>query len=102
MASLDNLKTRLGIALDDASKDARLNVALTDAQAAFLEYCNRADIPATATTLIDAMAVVMLKREDSGHRQSESIGDYSYNNGANDWPKSITDRLANYRKVVMR
>ncbi|HBK53948.1 MAG TPA: hypothetical protein DDZ44_08440, partial [Syntrophomonas wolfei] len=71
------LKTRLGIALDDASQDAMLDLMLTDAQAYFKDYCNRDDIPLEAESVIDRLSVVLYSRNADQYKQGGAVGAYS-------------------------
>lgn len=41
MSNIGDLKIRMDISVFDSSQDGALNLALTDAQAYFKDYCNR-------------------------------------------------------------
>lgn len=96
-----NLKTRLGIPLDDTSQDDLLALILADAQAFFKDYCNRLDIPVEAESVIGRLAVVLYSRNADQYKQGGSVGAYSTTNFVlgDDIPKSIKSQLRKYRVV---
>lgn len=99
------MKTRLGIALDDTSQDDLLTLILDDARAFFKDYCNREDVPDGAESVISRLAVVMHSRNADQYKQSITVGAYSVTNFASesgDIPKGILKQLRKYRKVVFR
>jgi len=99
--TLANLKTRLGIPIDDLSQDQVLPLILADAQAYFKDYCNRDDIPVGAESLVDRLAVVLYSRNADQYKQGSTEGAYSTTNfGDDDIPKSIKSQLRKYRRVV--
>lgn len=95
-----NLKTRLGIPLEDTSQDELLALILADAQAFFKDYCNRLDIPVEAESVIGRLAVVLYSRNADQYKQGGSVGAYSTTNFSDDdIPKSIKSQLRKYRVV---
>lgn len=103
MATLDNLKIRLGIAADDTSQDAKLNLYIADAEALFKEKTGRDDVPESAGSLIESLALLIKARQEAGYKQSETLGDYSSVHLVlnDDIPKSLRERLSRYRKAVL-
>lgn len=97
-----NLKTRLGIPLEDTSQDELLALILADAQAFFKDYCNRLDVPEEAESVIGRLAVVLYSRNADQYKQSGSVGAYSSTNFVlgGDIPKSIKSQLRKYRRVM--
>lgn len=102
--TIDNLKTRLGIAKADASQDDLLDLMLTDAQALFKDYCNREDIPAAAESAIGRLAVVLYSRNADQYRQGSVVGAYSNTNFAlgDDIPKSISKQFDKFQIKTSR
>lgn len=102
--SVPELKTRLGIPVDDLSQDDLLALILADAQAFFKDYCNREDIPVEAESLVARLAVVLYSRNADQYKQGASVGAYSTTNFVlgDDIPKSIMKQLRRYknRQVV--
>ncbi len=100
--SVADLKTRLGIPVDDITQDDLLALVLADAQAYFKDYCNRDDIPDEAESLVDRLAVVLCDRNADQYKQGTVVGAYSTTNFAlgDDIPKSIKSQLRKYRRVV--
>jgi len=95
-----NLKTRLGIPLEDTSQDELLALILADAQAFFKDYCNRLDVPVEAESVIGRLAVVLYSRNADQYKQGGSVGAYSTTNFSDDdIPKSIKSQLRKYRVV---
>lgn len=103
MTVLD-LKTRLGIPVDDLSQDDLLTLILADTEAFFKDYCNREDIPVEAESLVARLAVVLYSRNADQYKQGASVGAYSTTNFVlgDDIPKSIMKQLRRYknRQVV--
>jgi len=98
--TLANLKTRLGIPIDDLSQDQVLPLILADAQAFFKDYCNRLDVPVEAESVIGRLAVVLYSRNADQYKQGGSVGAYSTTNFSDDdIPKSIKIQLRKYRVV---
>ncbi len=99
--SLPELKTRLGIPVDDLSQDDLLALILADAQAFFKDYCNRDDVPAGAESVIARLAVVLYSRNADQYKQHTTLGAYSTTNYTteSDIPKSIKSQLRHYRVV---
>jgi len=98
--TLTNLKTRLGIPLEDTSQDDLLTLILADAQAFFKDYCNRLDIPVEAESVIGRLAVVLYSLNADQYKQGGSVGAYSTTNFSDDdIPKSIKSQLRKYRVV---
>lgn len=97
------LKTRLGIPVDDLSQDDLLALVLADAQALFKDYCNRADIPVEAESVVARLAVVLYSRNADQYKQGTVVGSYSTTNFAlgDDIPKSIKSQLRKYRVVKL-
>jgi hypothetical protein len=99
--TLANLKTRLGIPIDDLSQDQVLPLILADAQAYFKDYCNRDDIPEEAESVVARLAVVLYDRNADRYKQGGTEGAYSTTNfGDDDIPNSIKSQLRKYRRVV--
>lgn len=94
---LDNLKIRLGIPLEDSSKDALLHLKLSDAKQFFLDYCNRKDIPASAVSLIERLAVSFY--EDRRGVISEKMGDTSYTYGEAVISDELKKQFNRYRRI---
>lgn len=95
-----NLKTHLGIPLDDTSQDDLLALILADAQAFFKDYCNRLDVPVEAESVIGRLAVVLYSLNADQYKQGGSVGAYSTTNFSDDdIPKSIKSQLRKYRVV---
>ena len=100
--TLTNLKTRLGIPLEDTSQDDLLTLILADAQAFFKDYCNRLDIPVEAESVIGRLAVVLYSLNADQYKQGGSVGAYSTTNFSDDdIPKSIKSQLRKYRVVKL-
>ncbi len=101
--SLPELKTRLGIPVDDLSQDDLLALILADAQAFFKDYCNRADIPAEAESAIARLAVVLYSRNADQYKQHTTVGAYSTTNYTteSDIPLSIKSQMRRYRVVKL-
>jgi hypothetical protein len=99
--SLPELKTRLGIPVDDLSQDDLLTLILADAEAFFKDYCNRDDVPAGAESVIARLAVVLYSRNADQYKQHTTLGAYSTTNYTteSDIPKSIKSQLRHYRVV---
>ena len=103
--SVPELKTRLGIPVDDITQDDLLALVLADAQAFFKDYCNRDDIPEAAELVIARLAVVLYSRNADQYKQSMTVGAFSITNFASegsDIPKSIRNQMRRYRTVVFR
>lgn len=102
--TVPELKTRLGIPVDDLSQDDLLTLILADAQAFFKDYCNREDVPPEAESVIARLAVVLYSRNADQYKQGASVGAYSTTNFVlgDDIPKSIMKQLRRYknRQVV--
>jgi hypothetical protein len=97
-----DLKTRLGIPLDDTSQDDLLELILADAQDFFKDYCNRLDVPVEAESVIRRLAVVLYSRNADQYKQGGSVGAYSTTNFSDDdIPKSIKSQLRKYRVVKL-
>lgn len=101
--TVSDLKTRLGIPVDDLSQDDLLTLILADAQAFFKDYCRRDDIPAEAESVIGRLAVVLYDRNADRYKQGTSVGAYSTTNYTteDDIPKSIKSQLRKYRVVKL-
>lgn len=100
--SVPELKTRLGIPVDDLSQDDLLTLILADAQAFFKDYCNREDVPPEAESVIARLAVVLYSRNADQYKQGASVGAYSTTNFSDDdIPKSIKSQLRKYRVVKL-
>ena len=100
--SVADLKTRLGIAADDTGQDGLLALILADAQAYFKDYCNRSDIPDSASSVIARLAIVLYDRNADQYKQNTSVGAYSTTNFENDdVPKSIKRQMCPYRVVKL-
>ena len=93
----DNLKIRLGIPLEDSSRDALLHLKLEDAKQFFLDYCNRSDIPETARSLVERLAVSFY--EDRRGVISEKMGDTSYTYGGAVISDELRKQLNRYRRI---
>lgn len=102
--TVSDLKTRLGIPVDDLSQDELLNLILADAQAFFKDYCNREDIPVEAESVVARLAVVLYSRNADQYKQGTLVGAYSTTNFVlgDDIPKSIMKQMRRYknRQVV--
>lgn len=101
--SVADLKTRLGIPVDDLSQDDLLALILADAQAFFKDYCNRTDIPAEAESAIARLAVVLYSRNAGQYKQHTTVGAYSTTNYTteSDIPLSIKSQMRRYRVVKL-
>lgn len=101
--TVSDLKTRLGIPVDDLSQDDLLTLILADAQAFFKDYCNREDIPVEAESVVVRLAVVLYSRNADQYKQGTVVGAYSTTNFAlgDDIPKSIKSQLRKYRVVKL-
>ena len=71
---IPELKTRLGIPLEDTSQDELLALILADAQAFFKDYCNRLDVPVEAESVIGRLAVVLYSRNADQYKQAAQWG----------------------------
>ena len=100
--TLVNLKTRLGIPINDLSQDQVLPLILADAQAFFKDHCRRDDIPEEAESVVARLAVVLYDRNADQYKQGGTVGAYSTTNFAmgDDIPNSIIKQLRKYRRVV--
>lgn len=102
--SVPELKTRLGIPVDDITQDDLLALVLADAQAFFKDYCNREEIPLEAESVIARLAVVIYSRNADQYKQGTVVGAYSETSFVlgDDIPKSIMKQLRRYknRQVV--
>lgn len=94
---LDHVKTRLGIPVGDESKDALLRLKIKDAEDFFLNYCNRKDIPATAQSLLEKLAVSFY--EDKKGVISEKIGDTSFTYATSTISDELRKQLNRYRRI---
>jgi hypothetical protein len=101
--SVPELKTRLGIPVDDITQDDLLALVLADAQAFFKDYCNREDVPPEAESVIARLAVVLYSRNADQYKQGTVVGAYSTTNFVlgDDIPKSIKSQLRKYRVVKL-
>jgi hypothetical protein len=98
--TVPEIKTRLGIPVDDLSQDDLLALILADSQAFFKDYCNREDVPVEAESVVVRLAVVLYDRNADRYKQGGTTGAYSTTNfGDDDIPKSIKSQLRRYRVV---
>jgi hypothetical protein len=63
---LDKLKSLLGIALEDTTKDAALQFAIDDTQEVILNYCHLEGLPAGLSNTAYRMAMDMYRNEGPG------------------------------------
>ena len=78
--TVTELKTRLGIPVDDLSQDDLLALILADSQAFFKDYCNREDVPPEAESVVARLAVVLYSRNADQYKQGTLVGAYSTTN----------------------
>jgi hypothetical protein len=71
MAVLDNVKTLLGIS--DNSKDAPLNVLISQAEQAIRNYTKLTTIPAELTFVTESVVVAKYNQQGSEGYKSESV-----------------------------
>ena len=94
---LEHVKIRLNIPIQDETQDALLCLKIQDAKDFFLNYCNRKDIPETAASLIEQLAVSSY--EDKHGVVSEKMGDTSYTYASTTFSGELIKQLNLYRKV---
>lgn len=100
VTSLERVKIRLEIPLEDTSQDDQLQLRLSDAEDFFKMYCRRSDIPLRAAGLIERLAVLFYQ-ERSGV-QSEKIGDTSVTFRTDQMPLEMKRELNRYRRIAAR
>jgi hypothetical protein len=71
MAVLDNVKTLLGIS--DTSKDAQLNVLISQTEQAIRNYTKLSTIPTEITFVIESVVVAKYNQQGSEGYKSESV-----------------------------
>ncbi len=98
MTQLEKLKARLGIALNDTSKDILLNQLLEDAESEMLDYTNRTELKQSMLGIQRDLVIVYYNRlgDEGINTRSEGGVSVSY---STDIPDSIKARLNQYRRL---
>jgi hypothetical protein len=95
--SLQRIKIRLGLALEDTSQDPLIEIRSSDAADFFRGYCRRKKIPDAAAGLVERLVVWGI--QTPGSIQSEKIGDTSVTYRAADIPVDLLRELNRYRRI---
>ncbi|MBW7649791.1 head-tail connector protein [Anoxybacillus sp. ST4] len=96
MASLENVKTLLGIS--DTSQDTLINLYLTRATSFVKNYCNIEEIPIELDEVIEDIAVYRYRMKGVENVKAESKGSLS-ETYRDSLPDDIIAQLNQYRKV---
>ncbi|MFC4182991.1 phage head-tail connector protein [Saccharococcus thermophilus] len=96
MASLENVKTLLGIF--DTSQDSLLNLYLSRAEKFVKNYCNIDEIPVELDEVIEDIAVYRYRMNGVENVKSESKGSLS-ETYRESLPDDILAQLNRYRRV---
>ncbi|KYD30054.1 phage head-tail connector protein [Geobacillus sp. B4113_201601] len=96
MASLDNVKTLLGIS--DTSRDSLLNIYLSRATSFVKNYCNIDEIPIELDEVIEDIAVYRYRMNGVENVKAESKGSLS-ETYRDSLPDDIIAQLNRYRRV---
>jgi hypothetical protein len=99
MASLENVKTLLGIS--DNTQDNLLNLYLTRATSFVKNYCNIEEIPIELDEVIEDIAVYRYRMNGVENIKSESKGELS-ETYRDSLPQDILSQLNRYRRVIFR
>lgn len=99
-ATLERVKIRLNIPVEDTQHDALLLIQIEDAESYFKDYCKLLDIPAQAQGIVEQLVVAM--RESHGGIQSEKIGDTSTSYFEQTISEDLKKQMNRYRKIIVR
>ena len=99
MASLENVKTLLGIS--DNTQDNLLNLYLTRATSFVKNYCNIEEIPIGLDEVIEDIAVYRYRMNGVENVKAESKGSLS-ETYRDSLPDDILSQLSRYRRVIFR
>lgn len=97
--TLERVKIRLGIPVDDGQHDTLLIIQIEDAEGFFRDYCKRRDIPLQAQYIVEKLVVELL--ESHGGIQSEKIGDTSTSYFESVVSDELKRQLNRYRKTLV-
>lgn len=98
MTQLEKLKIRVGISLEDNSKDDLLNVILDDAAAQILDFTNRTELLPKMEGLQKELSIEYYNRQGSEGESSRNEGGVSVSYST-EIPESIKTRLVAYRRL---
>ena len=99
MASLENVKTLLGIS--DTSQDSLLNLYILRAEQFVKTYCNIEEIPTELDHVIEDIAVFRYRMNGVENIKSETKGSLS-ETYRDSLPDDIIAVLNRYRRVIFR
>ena len=98
MTILQRVKTLLGLATLDISKDAILNILIEDSTQEFLNYTNCVTAPLTADTTISQMVIYKYNRQGSEGLASTSYSGIS-ESYLTDYPDNLIKQMNKYRRL---
>ncbi|MBE2926592.1 head-tail connector protein [Anoxybacillus flavithermus] len=99
MASLENVKTLLGIS--DNSQDDLLNLYISRAEQFVKTYCNIEEIPTELNSVMEDIAVFRYRMNGIENVKSETKGSLS-ETYRDSLPDDILSQLSRYRRVIFR
>ena len=80
--------------------DALIAMVAENAEAEFLDYCNRSDVPKSAECVIAQLAVIRYNQIGAEGLQSQGYSGSS-ESYASEYPESVRQGLNRYRKVKL-
>lgn len=97
---LSAVKTLLGIAASDTTKDAVLGLLIGQAEIEAKTYCHLSDLPRDLKPVVCQMAIVKYGRMGTEGLNSESYSGVSFNY-SDEYPAPIMRQLKAHRKAVI-
>lgn len=98
MNQLEKLKTRLDIAVSDASQDAILGCILEDVEADMLAFTNRSELLPSMNSLQIKIAIIEYNKQGSEGMSSDSQGGKSQS-WIDGLPSDVQSALISFRRL---